>query len=79
MYGYNYDWLDSLIGTYGSYQATMRSAASSGTSIALSFPNTGGITHRLTITTSIVHPVVKVKATCGGLSHTISEPSITFS
>ena len=37
MYGYNIDWLDSLIGTYGSYQATMRQTASSGTSIALSF------------------------------------------
>lgn len=79
-FGYNNKYIDSLLGTYGGFSAvSMRNSASTGNTIALSFPNTGGVTHRLTISGNFTHPVVKVKATCGGLASQIELLSITWS
>tara|TARA_S200002703_G_scaffold23027_1_gene19799 strand:+ start:159 stop:1514 length:1356 start_codon:yes stop_codon:yes gene_type:complete len=78
VYGYNNDYVDNLIGAYGGSAQTIRNNTSSGMSVALSFPG-GGVTHRITISGSITHPVAKVKATSGGLSSAIDLLSITWS
>jgi len=77
-YGYNNDFVDHLVGAYGGGAQTIRNNNSSGMSVALSFPG-GSVTHRITISGSITHPVAKVKATCGGLASNIELLSITFS
>ena len=79
-FGYNQDAVDHMFGAYGnSFTRVIRDNNSSGMSVAVSYPGTGGVTHRVTISGTIVHPVAAVKATAGGLSTSIDLLSITFS
>jgi len=78
MTGFSGVYLDNVIGRYSGLPAvTMRNNASAGTSAALTV-NGANTTYTLTITTSVTHPVVKVKITAGGLSSDITLPTITF-
>ena len=79
-YGYNQDAVDHMFGAYSSsHNKVIRDNNSSGMSVAVTFPGTGGVTHRVTISGSITHPVAAVKATAGGLASSIDLLSITFS
>jgi len=79
MCGYGNTYLDWLYGSYGlssSYSEVMRNNASSGTTVAVTF---GASTLTATITTSVTHPVVKIKATSGGLAAGLTTlPTIAF-
>jgi hypothetical protein len=78
MTGFSGVYLDNVIGQYSAQAAvTMRNNASAGTSAALTVDVTTTI-YTLTITTSVTHPVVKVKVTAGGLAGDITLPTITF-
>lgn len=79
-YGYNQDAVDHMFGAYSSsHNKVIRDNNSSGMSVSVTFPNSGGVTHRVTISGSITHPVAAVKATAGGLASSIDLLSITFS
>ena len=78
MTGFSGVYLDNVSARYSNQAAvTMRNNASAGTSAALTV-NGAGTTYTLTITTSVDHPVVKVKVTAGGLVGDITLPTITF-
>jgi hypothetical protein len=78
MTGFASVYLDNVIGLYGNQTpVTMRNNASVGTSAALTLDVTNLIC-TLTITTSVIHPVIKVKCTVGGLATTTSLPTFTF-
>jgi hypothetical protein len=69
-----------MFGAYSSsHNKVIRDNNSSGMSVSVTFPNSGGVTHRVTISGSITHPVAAVKATAGGLASSIDLLSITFS
>ena len=60
-FGYNQDAVDHMFGAYGnSFTRVIRDNNSSGMSVAVSYPGTGGVTHRVTISGTIVHPVAAV-------------------
>ena len=80
MTGYDAVYLDHVAARYGGLgSVVMRNNASSGTtvsSLAIS-----GSTYTLTITTGVTHPVVKIKATSGGIASGFANgtlPIITF-
>jgi hypothetical protein len=56
----------------------MRNNASAGTTVASLAVDGTITTYTLTITTSVTYPVVKVKATVGGLGSTTTLPTIAF-
>ena len=80
MTGFSSVYLDHVVGRYGGQGVVvMRNNASAGTTVA--YTNDGLVdsvmTH--TITTSVTHPVIKYKVTCGGIGGVIQiAPTITF-
>jgi hypothetical protein len=78
MTGFSGVYLDYVAGVYSNQaDVVMRSNASGGTSVALT--GDSGSSWTATITTSVTHPVVKVKATAGGLTSTFANaPTVTF-
>jgi hypothetical protein len=78
MTGFASVYLDYVAGIYGDQaDVVMRSNASGGTSVALTGDSDSSWT--ATITTSVTHPVVKVKATAGGLTSAFANaPTVTF-
>ena len=78
MTGFAGVYLDYVAGLYGDQaDVVMRSNASGGTSVALTGDSDSSWT--ATITTSVTHPVVKVKATAGGLTSAFANaPTVTF-
>jgi hypothetical protein len=79
MTGFSEVYLDHVAGRYSNQTAVvMRNNASSGTTVAALAVDGTGLIYTLTITTSVTHPVVKVKATVGGLGGTTTLPTITF-
>jgi hypothetical protein len=79
MTGFSSVYLDHVAARYsGSAAVVMRNNASAGTTVASLAVNGAGTTYTLTITTSVTHPVVKVKATVGGLGGITTLPTITF-
>jgi hypothetical protein len=82
MTGYNFVYLDHVVGAYGSIgSSVIRNSASSGTTVSSLVSSGSGLVYTLTITTSVTHPVVKIKATSGGLSSGFTNnvlPTITF-
>ena len=78
MTGFSGKYLDYAAGIYGvQADVVMRDNSDAATSVALS--GTAGSSWTATITTSVSHPVVKVKATAGGLASSFTNaPTITF-
>jgi len=69
--------MDRVDAQYSNQAAVLIRNNSSGASG--SFSVNGAITtYTLTISTTVTHPVVKVKATVGGLGTAITLPTITF-
>jgi hypothetical protein len=78
MTGFSEVYLDNVTARYSAQApVTMRNNASAGTSATLTV-NGANTIYTLTITTSVTHPVVKVKVTAGGLAGDITLPTITF-
>ena len=76
MTGYSGVYLDHVIGKYSTQaNQVMRNNASGGTTVTLT-ESSSVYTH--TITTSVLHPVVKYKITVGGLAFFTVAPTITF-
>jgi hypothetical protein len=82
MTGYNFVYLDHVVGAYATIgSSVIRNSASSGTTVSSLVSSGSGLVYTLTITTSVTHPVVKIKATSGGLSSGFTNnvlPTITF-
>jgi hypothetical protein len=79
MTGFSGVYLDHVAARYGGQPAVvMRNNASSGTTVASLAVDGTALIYTLTITTSVTHPVVKVKATVGGLANGTSLPTITL-
>ena len=76
MTGYSGVYLDHVIGKYSTQaNVVMRNNGSGGTTVTLT-ESSSVYTH--TITTSVLHPVVKYKITVGGLAFFTVAPTITF-
>jgi hypothetical protein len=79
MTGFASVYLDHVAARYSNQTAVvMRNSASAGTTVASLAVDGAGLVYTLTITTSVTHPVVKVKATVGGLGSTTTLPTIAF-
>jgi hypothetical protein len=79
MTGFSGVYLDHVAARYANQTAVvMRNNASAGTTVASLAVDGATTTYTLTITTYVTHPVVKVKATVGGLGSTTTLPTITF-
>ena len=77
--GFSGVYLDHVAGKYSNQAGVViRNNASVGTSVAALAVDGTGLIYTLTITTSVTHPVIKVKATVGGLGQTVTLPVITF-
>ena len=77
--GFSGVYLDHVAGRYSTQSpVVIRNNASVGTTAAALDVDATGLIYTLTITTVVTHPVVKVKATVGGLSGTVALPVITF-
>jgi len=77
--GFSGVYLDHVAGKYSNQAGVViRNNASVGTSVAALAVDGTGLIYTLTITTSATHPVIKVKATVGGLGQTVTLPVITF-
>jgi hypothetical protein len=78
MTGFSGVYLDNVSAKYSNQATvTMRNNASAGTSATLTV-NGANTLYTLTITTSVINPVVKVKVTGGGITDSIALPTITF-
>jgi hypothetical protein len=77
--GYSGVYLDHVAGRYANQAAVViRNNASVGTTAASLAVDGTGLIYTLTITTAVEQPVIKVKATAGGLGGSITLPVITF-
>lgn len=78
MTGFSGVYLDYVAGIYSNQaDVVMRNNSSGGTSVALT--GDSGSSWTATITTSVTHPVVKVKATAGGIADSFTNaPTVTF-
>lgn len=78
MTGFSGVYLDYVAGVYaGQADVVMRDNSDAGTSVALT--GSADSSWTATITTSVTHPVVKVKATAGGLTSSfVNAPTVTF-
>ena len=77
--GFSGVYLDHVAGRYSTQSpVVIRNNASVGTTVAALAVDGTGLIYTLTITTVVTHPVVKVKATVGGLSGSVALPVITF-